>query len=223
MVAARAVIITPAPCTLSTYTMTNVNYRFQKIYFVRRVTGSFVWQYSFSHYYGTNTENSEWLVCTYGYLDTVTYFYDSLVIMLRRSIKRRLIFVSPSSESLAPSSDYFVSPRKTIQYAVTLLLHSRHFVRHLGICNPICVKLIQLMSGVITNNSVINEVSALINGWVTSNYSVSRPPFCPPSWSLLSHLCQTSTTHVRCHYAQFSEKRSKFLIYINKWLSYSQL
>ena len=51
-----------------------------------------------------------------------------------------------------------------------------------------------------------NEVSTLINGWVTANYSVSRPPFCPPSWNLLSDLCQTSTTHVRCHYAQFSEK-----------------
>ena len=60
----------------------------------------------------------------------------------------------------------------------------RHFVRYLGICNPICVKLVQLMSGVITQNSVKNEVSILINGWVTANYSVSRPPFCQPSWNL---------------------------------------
>ena len=37
-----------------------------------------------------------------------------------------------------------------------LVFHSHPFVRHLGICNPICVKLIQLMSGVITHNSVIN-------------------------------------------------------------------
>ena len=29
-----------------------------------------------------------------------------------------------------------------------------------------------------------NEVSTLINGWVTANYSVSRPQFCPPSWYL---------------------------------------
>ena len=64
-------------------------------------------------------------------------------------------------------------------------LHDRHFVRHLGICNPICIKLPQLMSGVITHNSVKkNEVSTLINGWVTVNYSVSRPPFCSPSWNL---------------------------------------
>ena len=35
-----------------------------------------------------------------------------------------------------------------------IVIHSRHFVRHLGICNPICIKLLQLMSGVITHNSV---------------------------------------------------------------------
>ena len=30
-----------------------------------------------------------------------------------------------------------------------IVFHSRHFVRHLGIYNPICVKLLQIMSGVI--------------------------------------------------------------------------
>ena len=61
------------------------------------------------------------------------------------------------------------------------VFYSRHFVLHLWICNRICVKLLQLMYGVITQNSVKkNEVSILINGWVTANYSVSRPPFCPP-------------------------------------------
>ena len=34
------------------------------------------------------------------------------------------------------------------------MFHGRHFVRHLGICNHICAKLLQLMSGVITHNSV---------------------------------------------------------------------
>ena len=88
-----------------------------------------------------------------------------------------------------------------------IVFYSRHFVRHIEICNRICVKLLQLMSGVITHNSVKKtEVSILINGGVTANYSVSRPPFCPPSWNLLSDLCQTSTTHVRCHYAQLNEK-----------------
>ena len=43
---------------------------------------------------------------------------------------------------------------KCINYAITL-----------GICNPICVKLLQLMSGVITINSVEKDkVSILING-----------------------------------------------------------
>ena len=66
-----------------------------------------------------------------------------------------------------------------------------------------------------------NEVSILINDWVIANCSVSRPPFCLTSWNLLSYLSQTSTTNMRCHYAQFSEK--KWSLYINKWLSYSQL
>ena len=52
------------------------------------------------------------------------------------------------------------------------------------------------------------------------SHTLSRPPFCPPSWNVQSDLCQNSTTDVRCHYAQFSEKRS---LYIDKWLRYSPL
>ena len=37
------------------------------------------------------------------------------------------------------------------------VFHGRHFVRHLGICNPICVKLLQVMSGVIPSNLKKNE------------------------------------------------------------------
>ena len=33
-----------------------------------------------------------------------------------------------------------------------IVFHGRHFVHHLGICNPICVKLLQVMSGVIPSN-----------------------------------------------------------------------
>ena len=33
-----------------------------------------------------------------------------------------------------------------------IVFHGRHFVRHLGICNPICVKLLEIMSGVIPCN-----------------------------------------------------------------------
>ena len=34
----------------------------------------------------------------------------------------------------------------------TIVFHGGHFVRHIGICNPICVKLLQIMSGVIPRN-----------------------------------------------------------------------
>ena len=40
-----------------------------------------------------------------------------------------------------------------------ILFHGRHFVRYLGICNPICVKLLQVMSGVISRNLEKNDVS----------------------------------------------------------------
>ena len=33
-----------------------------------------------------------------------------------------------------------------------IVFHGRHFVGHLGICNPICIKLLQIMSGVIPRN-----------------------------------------------------------------------
>ena len=33
-----------------------------------------------------------------------------------------------------------------------IVFHGRDFVSHLGICNPICVKLLQIMSGVIPSN-----------------------------------------------------------------------
>ena len=79
-----------------------------------------------------------------------------------------------------------------------------------GICYRISVKLLQLMCAVITHNSVKNEVSILINGWVIANYSVSWPQFCPPSWNLLSVLCQTLTGYARCHSEQL-KKRSLYL------------
>ena len=33
-----------------------------------------------------------------------------------------------------------------------IVSHGRHFFRYLGICNPICVKLLQIMPGVISHN-----------------------------------------------------------------------
>ena len=35
-----------------------------------------------------------------------------------------------------------------------LQFHGRHFVRHLGICNRICVKLLYLISGVTTHKHI---------------------------------------------------------------------
>ena len=40
-----------------------------------------------------------------------------------------------------------------------IVFHGRHFVRHLGICNPIYVKLLQAMAGVIPRNLKKNDVS----------------------------------------------------------------
>ena len=87
----------------------------------------------------------------------------------------------------------------TVNYSVS----RPPFVRYLGICNRICVKLLQLMCAVITHNSVKkNEVSILINGYVTAN---------PPSWSLLSDLCQTFIDYVQCYSTQFKKKRRIYL------------
>ena len=41
------------------------------------------------------------------------------------------------------------------------MFHSRHFVRHLGICNPICVKLLQIMFCVIPRNE--KKLTSLLN------------------------------------------------------------
>ena len=87
-----------------------------------------------------------------------------------------------------------------------IVFHGRHFDHHLVNYSDIYVKLIQLIFDIITHNSLKNEVSILINGSVTVNYSVLQLSFCLPSWNLSSDLFQTSTTDVRCHYAQFSEK-----------------
>ena len=40
-----------------------------------------------------------------------------------------------------------------------MVFHGRHFVRHIGICNPICVRFLQVMSGVIPRNLKKNDVS----------------------------------------------------------------
>ena len=47
-----------------------------------------------------------------------------------------------------------------------IVFHGRYFVRNLGMRNGICVKLVQLMCIVITDNSV-KQQSLYINKWVS--------------------------------------------------------
>ena len=69
-------------------------------------------------------------------------------VIAHNSVKKRSLCMNTMSELL-----------------LIIVFNGRHFVRHLGICYRICVKLLQLMSGVITQNSVKkNEVFILING-----------------------------------------------------------
>ena len=40
-----------------------------------------------------------------------------------------------------------------------IVFHGRNFVHHLGLCNQICAKLLQIMSGVIPHNLKKNDIS----------------------------------------------------------------
>ena len=95
-------------------------------------------------------------------------------------------------------------------------LHGRHFVRHLGICNPICIKLLQLMSGVITHNSVKTTKSILINGWVIASY-VSGRHFVR-HLGICNHICAQLLQLMSGVITHNSVKKRS--LYINKWLSY---
>ena len=121
---------------------------------------------------------------SHGHAEAVVLQKQFTTPLLRRPIKRRLISLSPTSESLAPSSDSFVNPTKTIRYAVILPYTA-----------AILSAIFEFVIGFVSNfyNSCAlslrtiphkNEVSVLINDGVTANYSVSRRPFCPPSWKL---------------------------------------
>ena len=134
--------------------------------------------------------------------------------MLLLSIKRRLISVSSSSESLVPSIFPVLTRRMLLPCRAQPPFYPPSWNLYSDLCQTsttdVCCHYAQF--------SEKNEVYVLINGWVTANYSVSLPLCCPPSWNLLSELCQTSTTHVRCHYAQFSEK-NEVSILINGWVT----
>ena len=46
-----------------------------------------------------------------------------------------------------------------------IVFHDCHFVRHLEISNPICVKLLQVMSGIVPHNLKKNDVSIKPLSW----------------------------------------------------------
>ena len=52
-----------------------------------------------------------------------------------------------------------------IELQPIIVFHGRHFVRHLGICNPICVKLLQAMSGVIPRNLKKRRIFLIPFSW----------------------------------------------------------
>ena len=88
-----------------------------------------------------------------------------------------------------------------------IVFHGRHFCSpSRNLLSDLCLASTTDVRCHYAQFSEKNEVSILINDRVTANYSVSQPPICPQSWNLLSDLCQTSKTDVRCHYAQFGEK-----------------
>ena len=55
-------------------------------------------------------------------------------VVTHNSVKKRSLYIN-----------------KWLSYS-QLVFHGHHFVRHLGICNMICVKLLQVMSGVSPRN-----------------------------------------------------------------------
>ena len=74
---------------------------------------------------------------------------------------------SKPSEQLRPMTIKTSASTETAT-TVYIVLHDRHFVRHPGICNQICVKLLQLMCAVILHNSV-KELSLYINKWLSNS------------------------------------------------------
>ena len=64
-------------------------------------------------------------------------------VIMHNSVKKRSLYIN-----------------KWLSYS-QLVFHGRHFVRVLGICSRIYVKLLQFISSIIMHNSVKNEVSIL--------------------------------------------------------------
>ena len=67
-----------------------------------------------------------------------------------------------------------------------IVFHGSHFVRHLVICNPICVKLVQAMSGVISRN-------------LKKTTSLPEPVFLASTNAAYSHTHRHTDTHTHTH------------------------
>ena len=95
-----------------------------------------------------------------------------------------------------------------------IVFHGRHFVNHNGICNRICVELLQLMCAVITHNSV-KKRRLYFHKWLSYNqlYCFMAAIFVR-HLGICNRMCQTCVNDVRCYYAQFAEK-DKVSILIN--------
>ena len=84
---------------------------------------------------------------------------------------RSILVCSGWDLRVLPPGEYHVityaDALNSIEFCIVRLF-LRHFVRHLGICNPICVKLLQLIvECVFTHNSVKKTKSLYINKWLT--------------------------------------------------------
>ena len=93
-----------------------------------------------------------------------------------------------------------------------IVFHGLHFVRHLGICNRICVKLLQLMCAVITHNSV-KKRSISVNKWLSySQLSCFTAAILSAILEFIIRFVSNSYGYyVRCYSAQSKKKRRLYL------------
>ena len=89
------------------------------------------------------------------HLANIEYFLSLVLFRLR----------STSAATLGISCNTNAHALNSIEFCIVWLF-LWHFVRHLWICYPICVNLLQLMCAVITHNSV-KKRSIYINKWLS--------------------------------------------------------
>ena len=70
-----------------------------------------------------------------------------------------------------------------------IVFHDRHFVHHLGICNPICVKLLNVMSGVIPSNLKSED------GIEEETIKLKATEYGPERWLTVSKIVERRLLH----------------------------